>query len=288
LSTSYELRARVALTSGAFQYAHALGQNFILDEGLLSSLIDASGVAPDDCVLEIGTGAGVMTALLSERCAQVVGIEIDRRLEPVLAEVLAGRDNVHIVYADAMHADIAQIAREHFGARDFRVVANLPYYITSDILMKLVSTGLPITDIGVMVQKEAAERILSQPDTKRWCALAAMIAYYGEPSVIRHVPRAAFFPRPHIDSAFLRIALFPEKPHPAKSDDMMLRVVAAAFRMRRKKLANNLRAAFSLNQADALALLAAAGIDPDVRGEALDIAALARLSDALTEHEHAR
>ncbi len=281
MDISYELRARVALEAAGFRKAHALGQNFILNESLISSLMEAAGVRPDDFVLEIGPGAGVMTALLSDCCAKVLSIEIDEKLKPVLTDVLRGKENVRVEYMDAMRASVTALTHNYFGESPFRVVANLPYYITSDVIEKLVSTNLPITDICVMVQKEAAERILSHPGTKKWCALAATIDYFGTPEVLLDIPRTAFEPPPHVDSAFLRIGVYAEKPVQARSDEMMKRVIAAAFLMRRKKLANNLKAAFSISQEVAAACLAEAEIDADVRGEVLDIAALARLSDAI-------
>lgn len=288
MDISYELRARVAIEGEGFRKARTLGQNFILDESLISALLDAAGVGPDDYVLEIGPGAGVMTALLSDRCARVLAVEIDEKLKPVLNAVLEGKKNVRLEFADVLRIDLLKLTRETFDGRPFRVVANLPYYITSDAIEKLVATGLPIADICVMVQKEAAERILSRPGTKKWCALAATIAYFGAPETLMDIPRAAFEPQPHVDSAFLRIAVFGEKPVRAESDEMMRRVIAAAFLMRRKKLANNLKAAFALSHEDAVACLAQAEIDPDVRGEALDIPVLARLSDVLGRRKEAR
>lgn len=284
MDISYELRARVALEGAGFRKAHALGQNFILDESLISALLDAAEVGPDDCVLEIGPGAGVMTALLADRCANVLSVEIDEKLKPVLAAVLEGKENAQIIFQDAMRADLPGLTREAFGERPFRVVANLPYYITSDIVERLITTNLPITDICIMVQKEAAARILSQPGAKNWCALSAAIAYFGAPALLLDVPRTVFEPRPHVDSAFLRIRIHTEMPVQAMNDRMMRRVIAAAFLMRRKKLANNLKAAFALSQEAARGLLAQADIPLDVRGEALDIPALARLSDALSRH----
>lgn len=288
MDISYELRARVALEGAGFRKAHSLGQNFILDESLISSLLDAAEVGPDDFVLEIGPGAGVMTALLSGRCRKVLSVEIDEKLKPVLDAVLEGKENVRLEFADVLRADIAKLTRAAFGEQPFRVVANLPYYITSDAIEQLVATELPVSDICVMVQKEAAERILSRPGTKKWCALAAVIDYFGAPEVLLDVPRAAFEPQPHVDSAFLRIRVFAEKPVQAQSDDWMRRVIAAAFLMRRKKLANNLKAAFALSQEAALSCLSEAEIDPDVRGEVLDIEGLARLSDAIGRQKEAK
>ena len=282
MSVSAELRARVALEQHGFRTAHSLGQNFLFDEGFLNALLDRAGVTGEDRVLEIGPGPGVMTAQLARRCEKVVSLEIDEKLRPVLETVLEGMQNVRVVYCDAMKADIGRISRENLGEGPFRVVANLPYYITTDVLLRLVTGGYPIRDISVMVQKEAAQRILSQPGEKQWCAAAAVLAYFGQAQVLEEVPRDRFEPAPHVDSAFLRIEMYEEKPVQAQRDDMMLKTIHAAFLMRRKKLSNNLKAAFSLSGEQSLAVLQQAGLSPDIRGEVLTMEELARLSDVLS------
>ena len=282
VSVSAELRARVALEQHGFRTVHSLGQNFLFDEGFLNALLDRAGVTGEDRVLEIGPGPGVMTAQLARRCEKVVSLEIDEKLRPVLETVLEGMQNVRVVYCDAMKADIGRISRENLGEGPFRVVANLPYYITTDVLLRLVTGGYPIRDISVMVQKEAAQRILSQPGEKQWCAAAAVLAYFGQAQVLEEVPRDRFEPAPHVDSAFLRIELYEEKPVQAQRDDMMLKTIHAAFLMRRKKLSNNLKAAFSLSGELALSVLQQAGLSPDIRGEVLTMEELARLSDVLS------
>ena len=283
VSVSAELRARVALEQHGFRTAHSLGQNFLFDEGFLNALLDRAGVTGADRVLEIGPGPGVMTALLAQRCERVVSLEIDEKLRPVLETVLEGAQNVRVVYCDAMKADIGQISRESLGEGPFRVVANLPYYITTDVLLRLATGGYPIGDICVMVQKEAAQRILARPGEKQWCAAAAVLAYFGQAQVLEEVPRDRFEPAPHVDSAFLQIKMYEEKPVQARSDAMMLKTIHAAFLMRRKKLSNNLKAAFSLSGDQALGALEQAGLSLDVRGEVLTMEELARLSDVLTE-----
>ena len=282
MSVSAELRARVALEQHGFRTAQSLGQNFLFDEGFLNALLDRAGVTGEDRVLEIGPGPGVMTAQLARRCEKVVSLEIDEKLRPVLETVLEGMQNVRVVYCDAMKADIGRISRENLGEGPFRVVANLPYYITTDVLLRLVTGGYPIRDISVMVQKEAAQRILSQPGEKQWCAAAAVLAYFGQAQVLEEVPRDRFEPAPHVDSAFLRIEMYEEKPVQAQRDDMMLKTIHAAFLMRRKKLSNNLKAAFSLSGEQSLAVLQQAGLSPDIRGEVLTMEELARLSDVLS------
>ncbi len=280
MNISNELRARVALEKYGFRNTYSLGQNFIFDEGLLNSLLDLAGVGGDK-VLEIGPGAGIMTSILAERSEKVVSIEIDQKLKPVLDEVLADKDNSTIVFADAMKADIGSIIKEHLGDGEVRVVANLPYYITTDVLSRLVTGNFGITDICVMVQKEAADRLMSKVGDKQWCAVAAMMSYYGKVEVIQDVPRGCFEPAPRVDSAFMRIAIYEEKPVQAKSDDMMRRVINSAFRMRRKTLVNNMTGDFHISREGAEAILTSIGLDTRVRGEALTLEQLAMIADAL-------
>ena len=278
---SPELRARMALDRHGFRNTHALGQNFILDDGLIGRLLDEAAVAPADNVLEIGPGAGVMTAMLAARSGRVLAVEVDRSLEPVLADVLDGAENVRVVFQDFMKADLPALVGECFGEAPYRVVANLPYYITADILLKLTTSPRPPQSVCIMVQKEAAERIMSAPGAKSWCALAATIQFYGRPEVLLEVTPEAFDPPPHVVSCFMRIGRYAERPVRPRDEALFLRLINAAFAMRRKTLANNLKASFGLDMTQARAILAAAGADERVRGEALTLEQLARVSDAL-------
>lgn len=280
---SAELRARVALEKHGFHNTHSLGQNFLLDEGLLGCLLDAAGVGREDYVLEIGPGAGVMTALLSERCARVLAVEVDRGLEPVLSDVLAGRDNVRVEYRDIMKPDVAALVNDAFGNAPWRVVANLPYYITADILLRLATAKRRPESIAVMVQKEAAERVMSRPGEKQWCALAATVQSYGQPRVLVDVPPEAFDPPPHVQSQFIIIERHATPVVTPKDEQIYLRLISAAFVMRRKTLANNLKAAFGFNNDGARAVLSAAGVDERVRGEALTLQELCRVADAIRD-----
>ncbi len=280
---SAELRARVALEKHRFHNTHSLGQNFLLSESLIGQLLDKAALSPEDCVLEIGPGAGLMTALLARRCKRVLAVELDRGLELVLGEVLSDCDNVRIHYDDILKTDVTALTRWEFDGGDYRVVANLPYYITADILLKLTALPQTPTDICIMVQREAAERIMSEPGGKQWCALAAELQYYGQPRVLAEVPAEAFDPPPHVTSCFIRIERH-ETPVVAPKDERLFRrLIRAAFAMRRKTLANNLKAAFGLDQQQAKAVLAAAGVDERVRGEALDLRELCRVADAVSE-----
>ena len=280
---SPSLRAAVAMEKHSFRYSHSLGQNFITDDELIGSLLDAAEVGPEDCVLEIGPGAGIMTAALAERCQTVLALEIDRRLEGVLADVLAGYPNARVEFQDVMKADIASLAREAFGGRRFRVVANLPYYITADVVLRLLTGKLPLQSVCVMVQKEAAERMMAAMGGKNWCALAATVQYFAEPRVLMEVPPEAFTPPPHVQSRFVRLDMYPEPPVRPRDEALFLRTIQCAFAMRRKTMANNLKATFGFCQEEAAEVLEKAGQDARVRGEALSLEELADLSDALLE-----
>ena len=283
MNPSPELRARVALEKYGFDNTHSLGQNFLLDAGLLERLLDLAGVGPEDNVLEIGPGAGVMTALLAERCRRVLAVEVDRGLERVLGDVLAGRENARVVFCDVMKADVAALTAKAFGGEPWRVVANLPYYITADIVLRLVTAKRPPESVAVMVQREAAERIMSHPGQKQWCALAATVQSYGTPRVLADVPPDAFDPPPHVQSQFILIEKHLTPVVAPRDYNTYLKLINAAFAMRRKTLANNLKAAFGLDNDGAKAVLNAAGVDERVRGEALSLQELCRVADALAD-----
>lgn len=280
---SVELRARVAMEKHRFHTTHSLGQNFILDGRLIDHLLDETNLDSGDHVLEIGPGAGVMTGKLAERVEKVLAVEIDKGLEPVLNDVLGGYGNVKVAFQDVMKADLKTLTSEYFGDGTYRVVANLPYYITADIIQMLVLSECKPESIAIMVQKEAAERMMSHPGEKQWCALAATIQYFGEISVITDVSPDAFYPMPHVVSSFIRIDLYDDKPVKPKDEKIFLRLINAAFAMRRKTLANNLKASFGMKQEQIQMVMDAAGIDVRVRGESLKLEELCRIADAISE-----
>lgn len=277
------LRARIALDKHGFQTTHSLGQNFLLDDSLLSHLLDQTGVGESDNVLEIGPGPGVMTALLAGRAKRVLAVELDEKLRPVLSDVLAPYDNVEVEFADFMKADVAALTQRAFDGEPYRVVANLPYYITADILLKLAACERQPESIAIMVQKEAAERLMSQPGEKQWCALAATIRYYGQAMELEEVPPEAFSPAPHVVSSFIAIDKYDENPVRPKDEALFLKLIQAAFAMRRKTLTNNLKSTFRISQEQALEVLRIAGVPEKVRGEVLNMHELCRVSDALGE-----
>lgn len=276
------LRARVALDKHGFRTTHSLGQNFLLDDRFLSGLLDEIDVRPEDRVLEIGPGAGVMTALLAECAEKVLAVELDERLAPVLSDVLAPHENAKVEYCDFLRCDVDALTARTLGEQ-YRVVANLPYYITADILTKLVGAKNPPASIAIMVQKEAAQRLMSEPGSKQWCALAATVRAYGRAEVVEEVPPERFDPAPHVVSCFLKIDAWDAPIVTPKDEALYRRVVQAAFAMRRKTLANNLKTSFGVSQEQTQAVLSAAGLSDKVRGEALTLAQLSDVSDALGE-----
>jgi len=275
------LRARIALDKHGFQTTHSLGQNFILDDALLSHLLDRTGVGETDNVLEIGPGPGVMTALLAGRAKRVLAVELDEKLCPVLADVLAPYANAEVEFADFMKTDVAALTQRAFCGEPYRVVANLPYYITADIVLKLATCERRPESIVIMVQKEAAERLMSNPGEKQWCALAATIRYYGRTEELEEVPPEAFNPAPHVVSSFISIDKYEDNPVKPKDEAVFLKLIQAAFAMRRKTLTNNLKSSFRISQEQALEVLRTADVPEKVRGEVLDMQQLCRVSDAL-------
>ncbi|NLX82343.1 MAG: ribosomal RNA small subunit methyltransferase A [Clostridiales bacterium] len=260
----------------AFQYKISLGQNFLFDQDLLNRLVDQTQVGEADIVLEIGAGRGDLTQVLAERCKQVVAVEIDERLEPVLKERFESAPNALIVMGDIMGLDISQQMGEYEG---FHVIANLPYYLTTPILTMLFHLNLPIKSVNVMVQQEAAQRVLAQPGTPEYGPLAVLAAFRGSPKSTVVVPAHMFTPPPKVDSVFLVVPFYEKPPVQVDNEDLFFKVIRAAFFMRRKTLANNLVSAFGMPREEATRLILACGLNERVRGERLTILDFARLSN---------
>lgn len=273
------LQPKEALEKWGFRFRHRLGQNFIFDEALLRRVVEASDAA-DKNVLEVGAGAGSLTLQLSDAARRVVSVEIDEKLLAVLGDVLAGRDNVRLIHADIMKTDIPALVRESFGG-PYSVVANLPYYITTPVIMKFLESETPPESMSVMVQKEVASRLVAAPGTKDYGAITVSVAYRALVSVPMKVPAGCFTPRPKVDSALVRMDILPEPAVKVQDERIFFRAVRAGFAMRRKTLLNNICAGFSLPRAEGTAVLEAAGIDPGIRGEMLGLEAYGRIADAL-------
>lgn len=262
----------------AFEYKISLGQNFIFDPKIHHHLIDLCGLGAQDAVFEIGAGRGDLTQALSQRCRQVVSLEIDPRLESVLSDRLAPYPHARLVMGDVMKTDLVSLLKD---LGPFHVVANLPYYLTTPILERLFHAPLPIEGIHVMVQEEAAHRVLAKPGESAYGPLAVLAQYKSEPRIAYHLSRRAFTPPPKVDSVFLVMPMRRQPLATVEDEALFFRLVNAAFLMRRKTLVNNLMPAFQLTRQEAMDLLAQTGLSDKVRGEALSIHEFARLSNQI-------
>lgn len=271
---------RSLLERHGFRFSKKLGQNFLINPSVCPRMAEACGCTPETGVLEIGPGFGVLTRELSLRAGKVVAIELDDRLLPVLAETLAGRDNVEIVSGDCMKLNLAELLRDRFGDRPVAVCANLPYYITSPILMNLLESRLPVTGITVMVQKEAAQRLCARPGTREAGAVTLAVQYYAQAETLFSVSRGSFMPAPNVDSAVIRLTVRREPPCAERDEKQLFRLIRAGFGQRRKTLPNSLSAAGFSREA-ILAALVASEISPTARAEELTLEQFAALSDHL-------
>ena len=262
---------------GDFQHKHSLGQNFLTDVGLLEALLDETGVGPDDDILEIGPGGGDMTRLLADRCRTVTAVEIDRDLIPILRVVMEKAQNFTLVQGDILRVNLPEIMA---GKTPCQVVANIPYYLTTDLLNLLLGGGLPLRGIHVMVQKEAAQRVLAAPSTPEYGPLAIRAQYYTQPRLARIVEAACFTPPPKVDSAFLCMPMRGEPAVRVDDEKRFFKIVNAAFALRRKTLCNNLISAFHMERSQAAAWIARAGLPENVRGEALSLQQFADLANS--------
>lgn len=266
-----------------FCFQKKFGQNFLIDGHVLDKIIAGAGVTKDDMVLEIGPGIGTMTQYLAEAAGKVVAVEIDRNLLPILQETLADYDNVKVIHADVLSLDLEKLVQEENGGRPIKVVANLPYYITTPIIMALFEQHVPLANVTVMVQKEVAARMKSGPGSKDYGALSLAEQYYAEPYIVANVPCNCFMPRPNVDSAVIRLTRYEEPPVQVKDEKMLFKIIRASFNQRRKTLQNGLNNSSELNftKDQIAAAIAEAGFSPSVRGEALTLEQFAKLTDIL-------
>lgn len=266
-----------------FCFQKKFGQNFLIDGHVLDKIIAGAGVTKDDMVLEIGPGIGTMTQYLAEAAGKVVAVEIDRNLLPILQETLADYGNVKVIHADVLSLDLEKLVQEENGGRPIKVVANLPYYITTPIIMALFEQHVPLANVTVMVQKEVAARMKSGPGSKDYGALSLAVQYYAEPYIVANVPCNCFMPRPNVDSAVISLTRYEEPPVQVKDEKMLFKIIRASFNQRRKTLQNGLNNSSELNftKDQIAAAIAEAGFSPSVRGEALTLEQFAKLTDIL-------
>ena len=270
-----------------FNFQKKFGQNFLIDTSVLNRIISAAEITKEDCVLEIGPGIGTMTQYLAESAREVVAVEIDKALIPILEDTLSAYDNVTVINDDILKVDINKIVQEKNSGNPIKVVANLPYYITTPIIMGLFESHVPLKSITIMVQKEVADRMQVGSGTKDYGALSLAVQYYAKPEIVANVPPNCFIPRPNVGSAVIRLTRFDEPPVQVKDESRMFALIRASFNQRRKTLVNGLgnAAGLSVTKEQVRAALEQMGLPATVRGETLTLEQFARLSNLLTEKQ---
>ena len=266
-----------------FVFQKKYGQNFLIDPHVLDKIVAAAGIGPDDFVVEIGPGIGTLTQYLAYAARSVCAVEIDKNLIPILEDTLSEYENVRVINHDVLKVDIAKLAEEENGGKPIKVVANLPYYITTPIIMGLFENHVPIKSITVMVQKEVADRMQVGPGTKDYGALSLAVQYYAKPYIVANVPPNCFMPRPKVGSAVIRLERYEEPPVKVKDEKLMFRIIRASFNQRRKTLANGLKNSAELDytKEEIEAAIEALGRGASIRGEALTLEEFAKLADFL-------
>ena len=274
---------RAVIKKYDFAFRKRYGQNFLISDGILSGIVDAAGITREDYVLEIGPGIGTMTQYLGYAAREVTAVEIDKELIPILSDTLQGYPNIEVVHADILKVDIAALAREKNGGKPIKVVANLPYYITTPIIMALFESRVPLQSVTIMVQKEVADRMKTGPGSKDYGALSLAVQYYAVPEVVLDVPPSCFMPQPKVGSAVIRLTSHEKPPVAAADEKLLFTLIRAAFNQRRKTLANALKNAqtLSFSREQVEEALKEIGKPLTVRGEALTLEEFAALSNAL-------
>jgi 16S rRNA (adenine1518-N6/adenine1519-N6)-dimethyltransferase len=263
------------------------GQNFLIDTHVLEKIVLAAGITKDDFVLEIGPGIGTLTQYLCENAREVVAVEIDKMLIPILEDTLSEYDNVTVINQDVLKLDLNALVQERNNGKPIKVVANLPYYITTPIIMDLLERHLPLLNITIMVQKEVADRMQSGPGTKDYGALSLAVQYYAKPYIAANVSANCFMPRPNVDSAVINLTLHTKSPIPVVDEKLLFKMIRASFNQRRKTLANGLNNSpeLSYTREQVAQALAALGISENIRGEALTLEQFAILANELTKND---
>ena len=277
------IRTRAIMERYGFNFKKGFGQNFLIDAHVLEKIVSAAGITKDDCVLEIGPGIGTMTQYLAESAGQVIAVEIDTNLLPILADTLKDYSNVKVINQDILKVDINELVKEYNNGRPIKVVANLPYYITTPIIMGLFESNVPIDNITVMVQKEVADRMQVGPGTKEYGALSLAVQYYAKPEIVAIVPPNCFMPRPNVGSAVIRLTRHKEVPVQVNDEKLMFKIIRASFNQRRKTLANGLNNApdIHLSKEVIQESIEELGVPVTIRGEALTLQQFAQLSNII-------
>lgn len=266
-----------------FNFQKKFGQNFLIDTHVLERIIEESGITKDDCILEIGPGIGTMTQYLCENAREVIAVEIDKALIPILEDTLSAYDNVTVINDDILKVDVQKIVDEKNGGKPIKVVANLPYYITTPIIMGLFESHLPLKSITIMVQKEVADRMQVGPGTKDYGALSLAVQYYAKPEIVANVPPNCFMPRPNVGSAVIRLTKYEEPPVFVENEEFMFSLIRATFNQRRKTLVNAIGNAPNLNVSKEMVteVLSEMGESATVRGETFTLEKFAEFSNLI-------
>lgn len=277
---------KAVISKYPFAFQKKFGQNFLIDPHVLDKIIRSADITEEDCVIEIGPGIGSVTQALIENAGKVISIEIDDQLIPILTEQFGEYPNFKLIHKDVLKVDLKKLIEEESPNRKVKVVANLPYYITTPIIMALLENELNIESITVMVQKEVADRLASKPGSKQYGAITVSVNYFSETYLVANVPRNCFMPRPNVDSAVIQLKLYDEPPVKVRNTKQLFRIIKAAFLLRRKTLLNTLAAhgELGIEKEKLKELLDESGIGAQTRGETLSIEEFARLSDFIDEH----
>ena len=282
------IRTQEILKKYGFSFKKSLGQNFLIDPNILRNIVGHADLTKDSAAIEVGPGIGALTEHLAREAGKVVSFEIDQRLLPVLEDTLSPYDNIDIIHSDILKANVKEVIDTNLaGYEDIMVVANLPYYVTTPILMKLLMEDLPLRGLVVMMQKEVADRISAKPGTKAYGSLSIAVQYYMSAEIAMIVPKTVFMPQPNVDSAVLRLIRHDEPPVIVEDEDFFFTVTKSAFAQRRKTILNNLQSQLPNGKAkkeEILAALDASGIEPNRRGETLSIQEFGKLADCLLPH----
>ena len=265
-----------------FKFSKSLGQNFLVDKNIVDHIVDGANIGPDDLAIEIGPGMGVITNEAAQKAAKVVAVEIDKTLIPILEETLSEHDNVTVINQDILKTDVNEIIEAHGEgrtAKNIKIIGNLPYYITTPIIMKILEDGVPASSITIMMQKEVAERINAKPGTKDYGSLSVAVQYYCDTQIVANVPKEAFMPQPKVGSTVLRLDIREDRLVDLEDKDTFFQVVKAGFGQRRKTLSNSLMGVNGITKEIVKDALEAAGIEPGRRAETLDLYEFARLSN---------
>lgn len=264
-----------------FNFQKKFGQNFLIDTHVLEKIMNAAQITKEDCVVEVGPGIGTMTQYLAERAGHVVAVEIDKALIPILEDTLSEYDNVEVLNEDILKVDLNRLVQEKNGGRPIKVVANLPYYITTPIIMGLFESHVPLQSITIMVQKEVADRMQVGPGSKDYGALSLAVQYYASPYIVANVPPNCFIPRPNVGSAVIRLTRYQEPPVQVKDPKLMFKLIRASFNQRRKTLQNGLNNSpeISFSKEEITKAIESLGVSPSVRGEALSLEQFAQLAN---------